>query len=53
LNADTLARLPALRYIGVLATGSNGVDVAAARTRGIVVTNVRAFLAGSPQNIVT
>jgi glycerate dehydrogenase len=32
-----------LRYIGVLATGYNVVDVAAARARGMVVTNVPAY----------
>lgn len=40
LIAETIAALPALRYIGVLATGYNIVDVAAARARGIPVTNV-------------
>lgn len=40
LTRDTLARLPDLRYIGVLATGYNIVDVDAARERGIVVANV-------------
>lgn len=34
---------PAMRYIGVLATGYNVVDVAAARELGIVVTNVPAY----------
>ena len=43
LPAGTLARLPALRYIGVLATGTNVVDVAAARERGICVTNVPGY----------
>lgn len=40
LNADSLAQLPLLKYIGVMATGYNVVDTAAARARGIVVTNV-------------
>lgn len=40
LGAETLAALPRLKYVGVLATGVNVVDVAAARDRGIVVTNV-------------
>lgn len=40
LTRQTIAQLPELRYIGVLATGYNVVDVAAARARGIVVTNV-------------
>lgn len=43
LSAATIAALPALRYIGVLATGYNIVDVAAARGRGIPVTNVPAY----------
>lgn len=40
LRAETLGRLPELKYIGVLATGYNVVDVAAAKRRGIVVTNI-------------
>jgi len=43
LRAETIARLPKLRYIGVLATGYNVVDVAAAAARGIVVTNVPTY----------
>ena len=43
LNAEALAQLPGLRYIGVLATGYNIVDVAAARDRGIVVTNIPTY----------
>ncbi len=43
LTAATLAALPALRYIGVLATGYNVVDAAAARARGIPVSNVPAY----------
>lgn len=43
LNADILAQLPALKYIGVLATGTNVVDLAAAKAQGIVVTNVPAY----------
>ena len=40
LDGPILAELPALRFISVLATGCNVVDVAAARRRGIVVSNV-------------
>jgi len=40
LPADTLAALPVLRFISVLATGYNVVDVDAARRRGIPVSNV-------------
>jgi glycerate dehydrogenase len=40
LTAETLRQLPGLKYIGVLATGYDIVDVPAARERGIVVTNI-------------
>lgn len=40
LSFETLAQLPDLKYIGVLATGFNVVDVQAARARSIPVTNV-------------
>jgi len=43
LGEAEMAMFPELRYIGVLATGVNVVDLAAARTRGIVVTNVPAY----------
>jgi len=43
LDRETILSLAALRYIGVLATGYNVVDVDAARARGIVVTNVPAY----------
>lgn len=38
-----LEQLPGLRYIGVLATGYNIVDVDAARARGITVTNIPTY----------
>ena len=40
LSAETLATLPDLRFISVLATGYNIVDVEAARQRNIAVSNV-------------
>jgi glycerate dehydrogenase len=40
LSAATLSALPNLKYVGVLATGVNVVDIAAARARGITVSNV-------------
>jgi glycerate dehydrogenase len=43
LPRAVLEQLPALRYIGVLATGYNVVDVAAAKERGIVVTNIPTY----------
>jgi glycerate dehydrogenase len=43
LSADVIRRLTRLRYIGVLATGYNVVDVEAAGERGILVTNVPSY----------
>lgn len=43
LDRATQAQLPKLRYIGVLATGYNVVDVVAAKERGIVVTNIPTY----------
>jgi len=40
LDAETLAALPELRFVAVLATGYDVVDVGAARARGIRVSNV-------------
>lgn len=43
ISAQTLAACPRVRYVGVLATGYNVVDTAAAREHGIVVTNVPTY----------
>ena len=43
LSGETLAQLPELRAIGVLATGYNVVDTGAARARGIPVMNVPGY----------
>lgn len=43
LHRAEIEQLPRLRYIGVLATGYNVVDIDAAAERGIVVTNVPAY----------
>ena len=43
ISAEVMAACPKLRYIGVLATGYNVVDIAEAKKRGIVVTNVPAY----------
>ena len=43
LDAGIIADLPALRFIGVLATGYNVVDVEAAQSRGIPVCNVPSY----------
>ena len=43
LAGGDIGGLPRLKYIGVLATGTNVVDLAAARARGIPVTNVPTY----------
>jgi glycerate dehydrogenase len=43
LREEVLSQLPNLKYIGVLATGYNVVDVDAARTLGIDVANVPGY----------
>jgi glycerate dehydrogenase len=43
LTAGHIETLPRLKYVGVLATGTNVVDLAAARARGIPVTNVPTY----------
>ena len=43
IDAKAMAALPDLRYIGVLATGYNVVDIEEAHRRGIVVTNIPAY----------
>jgi len=43
ITAETIAQLPNLRFISVLATGYNVVNVAAAREQGIPVSNVPVY----------
>lgn len=43
LDAATLSELPHLKYIGVLATGYNVVDINEAHKRGVVVTNIPSY----------
>ena len=52
INKDVMAQLPQLKYIGVLATGYNVVDIAAAHERGIIVTNVPAYSTESVAQMV-
>ena len=49
VGREQIAALPRLKYVGVLATGFNIVDVAAARERGIPVCNVPEY---STPNVV-
>ena len=43
INRETLSACPGIKYIGVVSTGFNIVDTAAAKERGITVTNVPAY----------
>lgn len=52
LTAEHIASLAELKYIGVLATGYNVIDIPAARQRGIVVTNIPAYGTNSVAQMV-
>lgn len=52
LTADILKALPDLKYVGILATGYNVVDVKAAKELGIVVTNIPAYSTDSVAQMV-
>jgi len=43
LGADVIAQLPALRLVAVAATGTDCVDKAACRARGIAISNIRGY----------
>ena len=43
LSAELLRQLPKLKYVGVLATGYNCVDIKAAKELGITVTNIPTY----------
>jgi len=52
LNAQTINQLPKLKYIGVVATGYNIIDIEAAKARGIIVANVRGYSSASVAQLV-
>ena len=52
LNKEIIEQLPALKYIGVLATGFNVVDTVAAKNAGVVVTNIPAYSTASVAQMV-
>lgn len=52
MSADVIAALPKLRFIGVLATGYNNIDIEAARKAGVTVCNVPAYSTDSVSQLV-
>lgn len=52
ITAEILEKLPALKYIGILATGYNVVDIAASKKAGVVVTNIPAYSTASVAQLV-
>lgn len=43
LNREIISKVPQVKYIGVLATGYNVVDIDAATEKGIIVTNIPTY----------
>ena len=52
ITAEMMAALPQLKYIGVMATGYNIVDIDAAREHGIIVTNIPSYSTDSVGQMV-
>ncbi len=54
VRAADIAQLPGLKMIAVAATGTDNVDLAACRERGIVVSNIRNYsLVAVPEHVFT
>lgn len=53
LSAEAIGKLPQLKFIAVTATGYNVVDIAAARARGIPVSNVPEYSTDSVAQFTT
>lgn len=52
ITGEHINKLPGLKYIGVMATGYNIVDINAAKNKGIVVTNIPAYSTNSVAQMV-
>lgn len=52
IDRQTIYKLPDLKYIGILATGYNVVDTAAAREKSVVVTNIPSYSTASVAQMV-
>lgn len=52
LSVETIQKLPQLKFIGVLATGFNVVDIEAARKAGVTVCNIPAYSTQSVAQMV-
>jgi glycerate dehydrogenase len=52
IKADDMLLLPRLKYIGVMATGYNIIDIEAAKSRNIIVTNIPAYSTHSVAQLV-
>ena len=52
ITRELMAGAPQLKYVGVLATGYNVVDTAAARELGVTVTNIPAYSTDSVAQMV-